>query len=391
MKRIAVLGSTGSIGRQTLDVVRKNKDKFSVVALTARDNYDLLLEQIIEFKPKMVALLNRDKAKRLKIELQHEDIEVLEGEEGIISCSRDSESDLMVNGLVGISGLIPTLEAIKSGKDIALANKETLVAGGHLVTELAGKRKVKILPVDSEHSAIFQCIGVTPAEQVKKIILTASGGPFRGKKINQLKNVTIKDALKHPNWRMGNKVTIDSATLMNKGLEVIEAKWLFGIEPDKIEVVVHPQSIIHSMVEFVDGALIAQLGSPDMRIPIQYALTYPERMEGGFSTYNPVAAGNLEFYEPDTESFPCLRLAYEALKEGGTMPVVLNGANEIAVESFLAGAIPFVAIPKVVEKVMSKHHSREAPGIDEILHWDKWSRREASSFIEKEGGDRWLL
>lgn len=391
MKRIAVLGSTGSIGRQTLDVVRKNKDKFSVVALTARDNYDLLLEQIIEFKPKMVALLNRDKAKRLKIELQHEDIEVLEGEEGIISCSRDSESDLMVNGLVGISGLIPTLEAIKSGKDIALANKETLVAGGHLVTELAGKWKVKILPVDSEHSAIFQCIGVTPAEQVKKIILTASGGPFRGKKINQLKNVTIKDALKHPNWRMGNKVTIDSATLMNKGLEVIEAKWLFGIEPDKIEVVVHPQSIIHSMVEFVDGALIAQLGSPDMRIPIQYALTYPERMEGGFSTYNPVAAGNLEFYEPDTESFPCLRLAYEALKEGGTMPVVLNGANEIAVESFLAGAIPFVAIPKVVEKVMSKHHSREAPGIDEILHWDKWSRREASSFIEKEGGDRWLL
>jgi 1-deoxy-D-xylulose-5-phosphate reductoisomerase len=391
MKRIAVLGSTGSIGRQTLDVVRKNKDKFSVVALTARDNYDLLLEQIIEFKPKMVALLNRDKAKRLKIELQHEDIEVLEGEEGIISCSRDSESDLMVNGLVGISGLIPTLEAIKSGKDIALANKETLVAGGHLVTELAGKWKVKILPVDSEHSAIFQCIGVTPAEQVKKIILTASGGPFRGKKINQLKNVTIKDALKHPNWRMGNKVTIDSATLMNKGLEVIEAKWLFGIEPDKIEVVVHPQSIIHSMVEFVDGALIAQLGSPDMRIPIQYALTYPERMEGGFSTYNPVAAGNLEFYEPDTESFPCLRLAYEALKEGGTMPVVLNGANEIAVESFLAGAIPFVAIPKVVEKVMSKHHSREVPGIDEILHWDKWSRREASSFIEKEGGDRWLL
>lgn len=389
MKKLAILGSTGSIGRQTLEVVRRNTGKFSVVALTAGHNIDLLRKQVSEFRPKMVALYSREKARQLKQELKGTETEVLEGEEGIVACAAYSESDLVVNGLVGISGLVPTFKAVEEGKDIALANKETLISGGEIIMSLAAKRKVNILPVDSEHSAIFQCIGNTPESQVKKILLTASGGPFRGRTREGLKHVTVQDALKHPNWKMGSKITVDSATLMNKGMEIIEARWLFNLEPEKIQVVIHPQSIIHSMVEFVDGSVLAQLGYPDMRIPIQYALTFPERIASGFSEFNPVKVGPLEFYPPDTDTFPSLKLAYAAMLEGGTMPAVMNGANEVAVESFLTGRLPFLGIPEVVEEVMNRHTTMYNPSLEDIIFWDKWSRREAVCIIKRGGGKYW--
>jgi len=385
MKRLAVLGSTGSIGKQTLDVVRKNPQRFRVVSLAAKENSGLLKKQIEEFKPEVVALFDKNKAKTLKNELEGSGVKVFEGPEGTVACAVHKDCDMVVNGLVGISGLVPTLKAIEEGKDIALANKETLVTGGHLVMKKASEKNVKILPVDSEHSAIFQCMGQTPGNQVKKIILTASGGPFWGKSAEELERVKVEDALKHPNWKMGNKITIDSATLMNKGLEVMEAKWLFDVHPDDIQVVIHPQSIVHSMVEFVDGSILAQMGLPDMRVPIQFALTYPVRVTANFSPINPVDIGRLEFYPPDIKTFRCLGLSYSALMEGGTMPVVLNGANEVAVEMFLKQRLSFSDIPSVVETVMGKHHSVNYPSLDDIIYWDEWSRKEAVSIIEKDG------
>ncbi len=387
MKKIAVLGSTGSIGVQTLEVVRRNKTEFDIVAIAANQSHQVMLEQILEFKPELAALQDRNSAENLRNSLgSNVDTVVLDGLDGIIKCITESGCDMVLNGMVGISGLIPTLRAIEAGKDIALANKETLVAGGQLVTDFAKKTGVNILPVDSEHSAVFQCIGRTPTPQISRLILTASGGPFRGKTSAQLKKVTPSDALKHPNWNMGKKISVDSATLMNKGLEVIEARWLFGLTPDRIDVVIHPQSIIHSMVEFIDGAVLAQLGQPDMIIPIQYALTYPERMPSGVSRYNPAETGKLEFSKPDLRTFPALGLAYDALESGGTMPAVLNGANEAAVELFLNGTLPFNSIPVVVERVMEGHKVFNNPDIDDIIYWDRWSREEAARIVKKDGG-----
>ena len=390
MKKIAVLGSTGSIGRQTLQVVASRPEEFKIVSLAARENDSLMLEQIRQHKPSLVALLDEGKAQRLRQNLG-EDVgtAVLGGEDGIIKCATESGCDMVVNGIVGMAGLIPTLKALEAGKDVALANKETLVTGGQLVMDLAAKKALDVIPVDSEHSAIFQCIGSTPVSQVSRLLLTASGGPFRGKNRTQLKNVTPSEALKHPNWRMGKKISIDSATLMNKGLEVIEARWLFGLGADRIEVVIHPQSIVHSMVEMVDGAVLAQLGNPDMRLPIQYALTYPERKPSGLPRYNPVLAGNLEFLRPDVESFPALRLAYQALEAGGTMTVVLNGANEVAVDLFLRGVISFNSMPAVVERVMEKHNNHKNPCLDDIIYWDVWSRQQAAAMVEREGDKYW--
>jgi 1-deoxy-D-xylulose-5-phosphate reductoisomerase len=392
LKSIAILGSTGSIGRQALQVVREMDGELSVAALAARENDGLMLQQIREFKPKVAALLDEGRARRLKANLGEScRTVVLSGEEGIKSCITESGCDIVLNGMVGIAGLVPTLTALEAGKSVALANKESLVAGGQLVMDLASRKGVKIIPVDSEHSAIFQCIGSTPPSQVKRLLLTASGGPFRGKSREDLKEVTPSQALKHPNWKMGKKITIDSATLMNKGLEVIEAKWLFGMDADSIEVVIHPQSIVHSMVEMVDGSVLAQLGNPDMRLPIQYALTYPVRMPSGLPRFNPVETGILEFFRPDLETFPSLRLAYEALREGGTMTAVLNGANEAVVELFLKGAVPFNSIPVVVEKVLQKHNNHKNPCLDDIIYWDGWSRSQVAQMVEKDGGEFWHL
>lgn len=392
MKSIAILGSTGSIGRQALQVLREMKGEFSVAALAARENDLLMLEQIREFNPKLAALLDEGRARRLKENLgENSRTVVLSGEDGIKSCITESGCDIVLNGMVGIAGLVPTLTALEAGKSVALANKESLVAGGRLVMDLASRKGQKIIPVDSEHSAIFQCIGSTPPSQVKRLLLTASGGPFWGKSREELEKVTPSQALKHPNWKMGKKITIDSATLMNKGLEVIEARWLFGMDADSIEVVIHPQSIVHSMVELVDGAVLAQLGNPDMRLPIQYALTYPERMPSGLPRFNPVETGRLEFFKPDLETFPSLRLAYQALREGGTMTAVLNGANEAVVELFLKGAVPFNSIPVVVERVLQKHNNHKNPCLDDIIYWDKWSRSQAVQMVEEDGEKFWHL
>ena len=392
MKSIAILGSTGSIGRQALQVVREMGEEFSVAALAARRNDSLMLQQIREFNPRVAVLLDEERARRLKANLgESSRTVVLSGEDGLKRCITESGCDIVLNGMVGIAGLVPTLTALEAGKSVALANKESLVAGGQLVMDLASRMGIKIIPVDSEHSAIFQCIGSTPPSQVKRLLLTASGGPFRDKSREDLKRVTPAQALQHPNWKMGKKITIDSATLMNKGLEVIEARWLFGMDADSIEVVIHPQSIVHSMVEMVDGAVLAQLGNPDMRLPIQYALTYPERKPSGLPRYDPVETGKLEFFRPDLETFPSLQLAYEALREEGTMTAVLNGANEAVVELFLKGAVPFNSIPLLVEKVMEKHNNHKNPCLDDIIYWDKWSRLQVAQLVKKDGEKFWRL
>ncbi|CEN21414.1 1-deoxy-D-xylulose-5-phosphate reductoisomerase [Paraclostridium sordellii] len=380
MKKISILGSTGSIGTQTLDVVRKNRDKFEVVAISANSSINLLLEQIKEFRPKYVAVYNENSAKQLK-ELIPSDlkIEVLSGMDGLVTISSLDEIDILLTAIVGMIGLIPTLEAIKKGKTIALANKETLVTAGQLVMEEARKRNVDILPVDSEHSAIFQCLNGENKKEIDSIILTASGGPFRGKTKEELLNVTKNEALKHPNWSMGRKISIDSSTLMNKGLEVIEAKWLFDVDAEKIDVIVHPQSIIHSMVQFVDSSIIAQMGCPDMKLPIQYALTYPNRLLNDFERLDFSKLNGLTFEKPDLETFPCLQLAYESLKSGGTYSAVLNAANEVLVNEFLEDKIKFYDIPYYIEKTLEAHNSIKKPTLEEILHIDKWSR----DFVKK--------
>lgn len=371
-KRISVLGSTGSIGVQTLDVARNLK--ISVDGLSANRNIELLERQAREFRPKIVAVRDESLADVLRSNLKDLDIEVESGLEGLKKVASIESIDTVVTSIVGIAGLIPTMEAIRCGKNIALANKETLVTAGQIVMAQAKKAGVKILPVDSEHSAVFQSLMGNNIEDVSKIILTASGGPFRGKSKAELEKVTLEEALRHPNWSMGSKITIDSATLMNKGLEVIEAKWLFDIMLDRIEVLVHPQSIIHSMVEYNDGSIIAQLGSPDMRIPIQFALTYPDRKPSQFSKLNLLETGQLTFERPDLHAFPCLRLAFEAINAGGTMPAVLNAANEEAVGLFMKREIGFMDIPRIIEGVMGKHSIKSNPELDDIIEADLWTR-----------------
>lgn len=382
MKRVSVLGSTGSVGRQALEVLTTLGRDFDVVGLAAGRNKELLLQQAIKFRPRVIALAGKEEADWLTSRLDGATgIEVTWGQEGLNRVATLAETDIVLNALSGAVGLAPTIKALEAGKDIALANKETLVAAGALVMDLAQRRGCTLLPVDSEHSAIWQCLqGSQPAE-VAKIILTASGGPFRTYAKEQLAKVTPAQALKHPNWNMGHKITVDSATLMNKGLEVIEARWLFGMDYSRIQVIIHPQSIIHSMVEYVDGSVIAQLGVPDMRLPIQYALTYPRRLQGSVPGLSwPV--GDLTFEMPDLKRFPALRLAYEAGYTGGTMPAVLNAANEVAVEQFLAGRLSFTGIPLLVEKVMAKHSVITAPKLEDILEADRWARESAKVFAE---------
>ncbi len=366
MKKIGILGSTGSIGTQTLSIVRKNRD-LQVIALAAGSNVQKLEEQIREFSPGIAVLWEKKAAQELRVRVADTDTKVCSGMEGLLEIAVMEEIEVLVTAVVGMIGIKPTIAAIEAGKTIALANKETLVTAGHLIMPLAAQKKVSILPVDSEHSAIFQSMRGENRERISKILLTASGGPFRGKRREDLKGVTVEDALNHPNWSMGRKITVDSATLVNKGLEVIEAKWLFGVEPEKIQVVVHPQSIIHSMVEYVDGGIMAQLGMPDMKLPIQYALFYPDRrpMEGKRVDFHTLSS--LTFESPDTETFQGLAMAYEALREGGSMPTVYNAANEKAVALFLDRKIKFLEIYDLIAGAMEQHKTVCNPSVEEIL------------------------
>jgi len=371
-KNISLLGSTGSIGKQVLEVAKRLGLRVS--GLAANSNINLLETQCREFRPLIVSAGNKDLAAELRQRLRDFDIKVVHGVEGMKEVASIDDADTVVSAVVGIAGLIPTIEAVRKGKDIALANKETLVTSGRIFMEEAKKSGTKIFPVDSEHSAIFQCLAGNRKEDVQRIILTASGGPFRGMTRNQLKNVKVSDALKHPNWTMGRKITIDSATLMNKGLEVIEARWLFDIDVDSIDTIIHPQSIIHSMVEFKDGSVMAQLGIPDMKLPIQLALTWPERAHNTFGRLDLLSCGSLTFEKPDLNTFPCLRLAYEAIKTGGTLPAVMNGANEAAVSLFLKEEISFTEIPELIERAMLKHTVNTNPCLDDIIEADMWAR-----------------
>ena len=372
MKKIAILGSTGSIGTQTLDVVREHSDELQVVALAAGSNKERLKEQIKEFHPKLVSLSDEKKAQELKEELAGEQVEVVCGMEGLIEVAGADSADVVVTAVVGMMGILPTMEAIKKGKDIALANKETLVTAGHLIIPMAKEYGVSILPVDSEHSAIFQSLQGEPKAALDKILLTASGGPFRGKSAEFLETVTLEDALNHPNWSMGPKITIDSSTMVNKGLEVMEAKWLFGVDYSQIEVVIQPQSIIHSMVQYVDGAIIAQLGTPDMRVPIEYALFYPERRSLSGDRLDFSKLSQITFEKPDYKVFRGLSLAIEAGKTGGTMPTVFNAANERAVAKFLKGEIKYTDIVRSIEKCMDAHKVSAHPDLEEILATEQW-------------------
>ncbi len=366
MKKIGILGSTGSIGTQTLSIVRKNRD-LQVIALAAGSNVQKLEEQIREFSPGIAVLWEKKAAQELRVRVADTDTKVCSGMEGLLEIAVMEEIEVLVTAVVGMIGIKPTIAAIEAGKTIALANKETLVTAGHLIMPLAAQKKVSILPVDSEHSAIFQSMRGENRERISKILLTASGGPFRGKRREDLKGVTVEDALNHPNWSMGRKITVDSATLVNKGLEVIEAKWLFGVAPEKIQVVVHPQSIIHSMVEYVDGGIMAQLGMPDMKLPIQYTLFYPDRrpMEGKRVDFHTLSS--LTFESPDTETFQGLAMAYEALREGGSMPTVYNAANEKAVALFLDRKIKFLEIYDLIAGAMEQHKTVCNPSVEEIL------------------------
>lgn len=367
MKKIAILGSTGSIGTQTLDIVRNFKDELEVVAMAAGTNVDLMEKQVREFRPKVVTMWEEQAAADLKGRLRDMEITVLTGMNGLLEIAVLPEVEVLVTAIVGMIGIRPTIEAIKAGKDIALANKETLVCAGHIIMPLAKKHNVAILPVDSEHSAIFQSLNGEPKNRISKILLTASGGPFRGKTREELVGIQVEDALKHPNWAMGRKITIDSSTLVNKGLEVMEAKWLFGVEPEQIQVVVHPQSIIHSMVEYVDGAVIAQLGLPDMKLPIQYALFYPDRRVMKEKKLDFFELQNMTFEKPDTETFYGLKLAYEALETGGNVPTIYNAANEKSVALFLEKKISYLQIPEMIERSMRKVKRVENPDVTQIL------------------------
>lgn len=380
MKKIAVLGSTGSIGTQTLEVVRENPD-MRITALSAGRNAALLEAQAREFRPKLVSLQDEAAANELRLRLADTNIRVMSGMDGLLETATEPEAQVVVTAVVGMIGIRPTIAAIRAGKDIALANKETLVTAGHLIMPLAKEMGVRILPVDSEHSAIFQCLNGESGNRIEKILLTASGGPFRGKTRKELRSVRLEDALKHPNWAMGHKITIDSSTMVNKGLEVMEARWLFGVGMDDVQVVIQPQSVIHSMVQFEDGAVMAQMGVPDMKLPIQYALLYPER--------RPMSGGRLDFWTlksiafeaPDPENFPGLSMAYEAGRAGGTMPTVFNAANEWAVAAFLAGRIAYLDITDIIGESMARHKKKEDPSLEEVLQ----TETEVCTYIK----DRW--
>lgn len=374
MKKVLILGSTGSIGINALNVIRKFPDKFKVAGLTVNSNISLLKEQIDEFRPAFVVVKDKTKASELAESINSK-TEILSGESGLIEAAQSRDFDILIGAVVGFAGLIPTIEAIKRGKRIALANKETLVVAGEIVTRLVAENGAEIIPVDSEHSAIYQCLIGENLKEVEKLILTASGGPFLNKDKSFFKTATVDEALNHPNWKMGNKITIDSATMMNKGLEVIEAHWLFGLPFNKIDVVIHPQSIIHSMVQFIDGSIKAQMGLPDMKLPIQYALSFPERFENDFVRTNLPLINNLTFFEPDFDKFECLKLAYQVLETGGTAPCILNAANEIAVEKFLNRQIKFSDIPKFINIALNKIENHSNPDIETIIECDKLTRK----------------
>jgi 1-deoxy-D-xylulose-5-phosphate reductoisomerase len=381
IRKLAILGSTGSIGTQALEVVRSHRGSFKVVALTANNNVDLLIRQCREFIPEIAVIGNAAYYHIMKEALAPMGIKAYAGAQAMVDAMETSDVDIVLTAMVGFSGLEPTLKAVETGKNIALANKETLVVAGDLVTSMAARKGINILPVDSEHSAIFQCLMGESNNKIEKIILTASGGPFKGKDRAFLKLVTREQALKHPNWEMGAKITIDSATLMNKGLEVIEAKWLFGLRPEEIEVVIHPQSIIHSMVQFIDGSIKAQLGLPDMRLPIQFALCYPERFRSDFPRFNFLEYPAFTFEEPDVDTFRNLAFAYEAMRKGGNLPCVMNAANEIAVAEFLREKIGFLEISDVIEKCMEKMPYISSPGFDDYIETDRETRVVAKELI----------
>ncbi len=384
MKNISLLGATGSIGVNTLEIVRQFPEKYTVCSMAAGTNVSLFSEQIREFRPKVVSVIDQDRAVQLR-QLLGNDFsgDILWGEEGNIAVASHLEAEITLSAIVGSAGLLPTLAAIEAGKDIGLANKETLVMAGHIVMNKARENRVNLFPVDSEHSAIFQALEAGRREDISKIILTASGGPFRGFSKDQLAEVTPEQALAHPNWNMGRKISIDSATLMNKGLEVIEARWLFDTEASMIDVVVHPQSIVHSLVEYRDGSVVAQLGIPDMKIPIAYALSYPERLDLSLQPLQLSRCNNLEFDEPDYEVFPALKLAFSALESGGVLPAVLNAANEIAVDAFLSSKITFLQVAETVARTMDIINDGSEQSLDDILDADRRARGEALAFIEK--------
>ncbi|MFN6566748.1 1-deoxy-D-xylulose-5-phosphate reductoisomerase [Nostoc minutum NIES-26] len=387
MKAITLLGSTGSIGTQTLDIVTHNPDRFQIVGLAAGHNVEMLAAQIRQFRPRIAAICSEDKLPTLEEAIKDLDPQpiLLAGEAGVIEVARYGNAETVVTGIVGCAGLLPTIAAIEAGKDIALANKETLIAGGPVVLPLVEKYGVKLLPADSEHSAIFQCLQGVPKGGLRRILLTASGGAFRDWDVEKLAEVTVADALKHPNWSMGRKITVDSATLMNKGLEVIEAHFLFGLDYKDIEIVIHPQSIIHSLIELQDTSVLAQLGWPDMRLPLLYALSWPDRIYTDWERLDLVKAGNLTFREPDHQKYPCMQLAYAVGKAGGSMPAVLNAANEQAVALFLEEKIQFLDIPRCIEWVCDRHQNdnRSNPSLDDILAADKWARQEVLNATQK--------
>ncbi len=384
MRKLAVLGSTGSIGVTTLSIVERFPEQFQVVALAAGRNVAKLVEQIQYFQPDLVSLANEDDARALKEQLPHFGGTILCGTEGLLATATHPEADMLIAALVGALGLPPTLAGVRAGKTIALANKEALVIAGELMTREARQAGVSLLPVDSEHNAIFQALQGHPRERLKRILLTASGGPFRQRPIAELANVSVEEALRHPTWKMGNKITIDSATLMNKGLEVIEARWLFDLAPEQVSVIVHPQSIVHSMVEYVDGSVLAQLGIPDMAVPISYILAYPDRLAlEHLPGLDLTAVAQLEFFAPDFDKFPCLRLAYTALRQGGTCPAVLNAANEVTVEHFLNGQLRFSDIAALNERVLDAHEPSAVTDLDSLLEVDSWARAQARQLIAR--------
>ena len=383
MKRVTILGSTGSIGRNALNVIDNCEDQFSVIGLSANRNSQLLIEQAKKYQPKFVSIIDSEGADYVEQKLRSFDVKILKGREGLLKLASYENSDLLLNALVGTSGMEPTINAIRSKVDVALSNKESLVMAGSIINELAIRNGVKIFPVDSEHSAIWQCLAGEDSKEINKIILTGSGGPFRTLPIEKFNTITLDQALNHPNWDMGNKITIDSATMMNKGLEVIEAYWLFNLSPEKIEIVIHPQSIIHSMVEFKDKSIKAQLGLPDMKIPIQYALTYPSHHETNWEELDLTEINTLTFEKPDFVKFPCMKLAFEVLDLGGTAPAVLNVANEQAVYRFLNKEISFKEIPIIIEMACEKHENVSDPSLDEILNIEIWATNFVKSYNSK--------
>lgn len=382
MKKLSILGSTGSIGVSTLEIAAAHRDRFQVVALTAGNNLELLKKQIEAFSPQLVAVVSEESAAALRKALPDGKTEVLSGVPGLIATATLSDVDMVVAAIVGAAGLVPTAAAVNAGKDVALANKETLVTAGHLIMRMAREKGIKLYPVDSEHSAVFQSLQGHRCEDVKRIILTASGGPFLNFPLEKLAQVSVADALSHPNWSMGQKISIDSASMMNKGLEVIEARWLFDMPGERIAVNIHPQSIVHSMVEYVDGCVMAQLGVPDMKAPIAYALTYPERVQTRVKPLDLTDLSGLTFFNPDHVRFPALRLAYRAMNDGESMPTVLNAANEVAVEAFLNGRIRFTDIPRAIEKTMDVHQPHSLNSIEEVLQVDRWGREKTREMLK---------